>query len=70
MFGLTVVARGGLWVLEDDDHGEVAAFASRGEALQAAGEHEARVGDEPRYVLIQDDAGEWDDAIIDPPTLN
>ena len=70
MFGLTVVAKRGLWVLEEDDRGEVGAFGSRAEALQAAGDYEARVGEEVRHVLIQEEAGEWEEALVETPQLN
>ncbi len=69
MLDLTVVARGGRWVLLDDDEGEVGAFDSRAEALTAAGDYEARV-EEPRHVLIQEHAGEWEEAVVEPPALH
>ena len=64
MLDLTVVARQGVWVLEDDE-GELGSFATRAEALAAAGEF-VRVEDEPRVVLICDDAGEWDETLVEP----
>lgn len=70
MFDLTVVAKGGRWVLVDDEQGEVGDFASRAEALTAAGDYEACVGEEPRYVLVQEYAGEWEEAFIEPPALH
>jgi hypothetical protein len=70
MFDLSVVAKGGRWVLVDDDAGELGDFASRAEALRAAGDYEARVGDEIRHVLIQDDAGEWEEALVEPAALH
>ncbi|MDB5449194.1 MAG: hypothetical protein JWQ52_322 [Phenylobacterium sp.] len=69
MLDLTVVARGGRWVLLDDDEGEVGAFDSRAEALTAAGDYEACV-EEPRHVLIQEHAGEWEEAVVEPPALH
>jgi hypothetical protein len=69
MLDLTVVARGGRWVLLDDDEGEVGAFASRAEALTAAGDYEACF-EEPRHVLIQEHAGEWEEAVVEPPGLH
>jgi hypothetical protein len=69
MFDLTVVAKGGRWVLVDDRAGELGDFASRADALRAAGDYEAAIGDETRYVLIQED-GEWDEAVIHPPLLH
>ena len=70
MFDLTVVAKRGRWVLIDDEAGELGEFASRAEALQAAGEHEARVAAEVRYVLIQEEPGEWDEAVVETPELH
>ena len=36
------------------------------EALSAAGEF-AVLDQEPRHVLILDDGGEWDEAVVGPP---
>ena len=69
VFELTVVAAAGRWLLIDDDEGEVGDFASQAEALAAAREYQTYVDDEPRHVLIQDHAGEWDEAVVDPPPL-
>lgn len=65
MFDLTIVAVGGLWLLEDDQEGKLGAYASRAEALAAAGDF-ARVDDEPRIVLVQDQSGEWDETVVEP----
>lgn len=70
MFDLTVVAKGGLWVLMDDEDGELGSFASQAEALQAAGDYGAQLHDEPRHVLIQEEVGEWEEAVIEPPALH
>jgi hypothetical protein len=70
MFDLTVVAKAGRWVLVDDAAGELGDFASRAEALRAAGDYEVTVSAEPRHVLIQDDEGEWDEAFVEPPRLH
>jgi len=70
MFDLTVVAKGGRWVLMDESVGEVGDFASQADALQAAGDYEASVGDEVRYVLIQEEAGEWEEAFVRTPQLH
>jgi hypothetical protein len=69
MFDLTVVAKGGRWVLVDDEAGELGDFASRADALRAAGDYEAAIGDEARHVLIQE-AGEWEEAVVEPPRLH
>lgn len=65
MSDLTVVACGPQWVLQDDEGGELGRFGSRAEALAAARDH-ARVAEEPRVVLICDDSGEWDEALVEP----
>ena len=70
MFDLTVVALGGLWLLLDDDEGQVGAFGSQAEALRAAGDYAYEIDPEPRHVLIQEYAGEWDEAVVEPPALN
>ena len=69
MFDLTVVLQGGHWVLQDDETGELGRFATRAEALAAAGDY-ARVDEEPRVVLICDDVGEWDETVVEPTILN
>jgi len=70
MFDLTVVALGGLWLLLDDEEGQVGAFGSQAEALKAAGDYACEIDPEPRHVLIQEYAGEWDEAVVDPPAFN
>ena len=69
MFDLTVVAQGGLWVLVDDEEGELGTFATQAEALAAAGDY-ARVDFEPRHVLIQEEEGDWDETVVEPPLLH
>jgi hypothetical protein len=69
MFDLSVVAAGGRWLLVDEAEGEIGAFDSREEALSAASAC-AVLDQEPRHVLIQDDGGEWDEAVVEPPVLN
>lgn len=70
MFDLTVVARGGRWLLVDDLAGELGDFASRADALDAAGTYEWCPYDECRYVLIQEESGEWDEALVEAPRLH
>jgi hypothetical protein len=65
MFDLTVVAKGGRWILEDEEGDALGDYASRAEALAAAREY-VRVAEEPRVVLICDDAGEWDEDVVEP----
>lgn len=69
MFDLTVVSQGGLWLLVDDEAGELGSFASRAEALQAAGDY-APARAELRHVLILEPTGEWQEAVIEPPTCH
>lgn len=69
MFDLSVVAFDGRWLLVDEAEGELGEFASKAEALKAAGDFAVLDG-EPRHVLIQDDVGEWDEAIIAPPRVH
>ena len=69
MFDLSVVATGGVWLLVDEAEGELGEFATRDEALKAAGDF-AVLDREPRHVLIQDAAGEWEEAVVDPPLLH
>ena len=70
MSDLSVVARGGQWiVLDDEDDAELGAYSSQADALQAAGDF-ARVDQEPRHVLIQDPAGDWDEELVEPPSLH
>jgi hypothetical protein len=69
MFDLSVMAAGGRWVLVDELEGELGAFDTREEALSAAGAC-AVLDREPRHVLVQDDEGEWDEEVVQPPRLN
>ena len=69
MTELTLVARQGLWMLVDEDDAELGAYGSKAEALEAAGDY-ARVDQEPRHVLIQDSLGDWDEEVIEPPSLH
>jgi hypothetical protein len=70
MFDLTVVARSGRWLLVDDEAGELGAFASRADALRAAGAYEAFPGDDYRHVLVHEDTGEWEELLVEIPRLN
>lgn len=69
MFDLSVVACAGRWLLVDEREGELGEFATRDEALKAAGDF-AVLDKETRYVLIQDDVGEWDETVIEPPRMH
>jgi hypothetical protein len=69
MFDLSVVAAGGRWLLVDESEGELGAYGTREEALEAAGAC-AVLDREPRHVLIQDDIGEWQEEVVEPPRLN
>lgn len=69
MFDLSVVALGGRWVLQDDEGGELGRYDSRAEALAAARDL-ARVDEESRVVLVCDDDGEWDEAVVEPALLH
>jgi hypothetical protein len=66
MFDLSVVAFDGRWLLLDEAEGELGEFATKAEALKAAGDF-AVIDREPRHVLIQDDVGEWDETVVEPP---
>jgi hypothetical protein len=70
MSDMTVVARGGQWVvLDDEDDAELGSYGSQAEALKAAGDF-ARVDQEPRHVLIQDGIGDWEEELVEPPALH
>lgn len=69
MSDLLLFARNGRWVLFDEESGELGAFASRAEALRAAGDYEARVGDEFRFVLVQE-GDEWEEAVVEIPRFH
>jgi hypothetical protein len=69
MFDLSVVAYDGRWLLVDEAEGALGEFATQAEALKAAGDF-AVLDREPRHVLIQDDVGEWDEQVVEPPLLH
>lgn len=69
MFDLSVVAFDGRWILLDESEGELGHFATKAEALKAASDF-AILDREARHVLIQDDVGEWDETIVEPPQLH
>jgi len=69
MFDLSVVAFDGRWLLVDEAEGELGEYATRDEALRAAGAF-ATLDREPRHVLIQDDVGEWEEAVVEPPPMH
>ncbi len=69
MFDLSVVAFDGRWILLDETEGELGDFATRHEALKAASDF-AVLDREPRHVLIQDDVGEWDETVVEPPQMH
>ena len=69
MFDLSVMAVGGIWVLVDEAEGELGAYESKAAALKAAGDF-AVADKEPRFVLIQDDVGEWEETVVEPPALH
>ena len=69
MFDLSVVAVDGRWVLVDEAEGLLGDFETRAEALQAAGDF-AVADQELRHVLILDDGGEWDEAVVLPTALH
>ena len=69
MFDLSVVAVDGRWVLVDEAEGLLGNFGTKAEALQAAGDF-AVADKESRHVLILDDGGEWDEAVVPPTSLH
>jgi hypothetical protein len=69
MFDLSVMACDGRWLLVDEAEGALGEFATKAEALKAAGDF-AVLDREPRHVLIQDDVGEWDETVVEPPLLH
>ena len=69
MFDLSVVAVDGRWVLVDEAEGLLGDFDTQAEALQAAGDF-AVADQEMRHVLILDDGGEWDEAVVPPTSLH
>jgi hypothetical protein len=70
MFELIVLAKGGRWVLIDEEAGELGAYASRAEALRAASCYDSYVGQEFRYVLIREEHGEWEETVVEIPRLH
>jgi len=69
MFDLSVVALDGRWVLVDEAEGLLGHFDTQAEALKAAGDF-AVADQEMRHVLILDDGGEWDEAVVPPTALH
>ena len=69
MFDLSVVAIDGRCMLVDEAEGLLGAFDTQAEALQAAGDF-AVADQELRHVLILDDGGEWDEAVVPPTSLH
>jgi hypothetical protein len=69
MFDLSVVAFDGRWILLDEAEGELGEFATKDEALTAAGAF-AVLDQEPRHVLIQDDVGDWEETVVEPPRMH
>jgi hypothetical protein len=69
MFDLSVVASDGRWLLVDESEGELGEYDTCDEALKAAGDF-AVLDREPRHVLIQDAAGEWQEAVVGPPQFH
>jgi len=66
MFDFTVCPKRGAWLLQDDQAGNLGAYATRDEALAAAAEW-MRLIERPWPVLICDADGEWRDQTV-PPT--
>ena len=50
--------------------GDLGAFPPRAEALRAAGCYDAYVGEEYRYVLIREEHGEWEEAVVEIERLH
>jgi hypothetical protein len=69
MFALSVVAVDGRWMLLDEVEGLLGAYDTQAEALNAAGDF-AVADQEARHVLIMDDGGEWDEALVRPTSLH
>ena len=69
MFDLSVVAFDGRWLLLDEAEGELGEYATKDEALRAAGAF-AVLDREPRHVLIQDDVGDWEETVVEPPPMH
>ena len=69
MFDFTVSAKRAAWLLEDDQAGELGAYATRDEALAAAGEW-MRLIDRPWPVLVCDADGDWHEMIVQPTAVH
>jgi hypothetical protein len=69
MFDFTVRDRGNHWVLQDAEAGDLGEYDSRDEALAAAGDW-VRLIDAPWPVLVCDNDGEWDVAVVEPTPLH
>jgi hypothetical protein len=69
MFDLSVVAFDGRWLLVDEAEGELGEFATKAEALKAAGDF-AVLDQEARHVLIRDDVGDWEETVVEPPSFH
>jgi hypothetical protein len=69
MFDFTVRDRGGCWVLQDAECGDLGEYESRDEALAAAGEW-VRLIEGPWPVLVCDQEGEWDVAMVEPSSFH
>jgi hypothetical protein len=69
MFDFTVRDRGGRWVLQDVECGDLGEYESRDEALAAAGDW-VRLIDTPWPVLVCDNDGEWDVAVVEPTQVH
>jgi hypothetical protein len=69
MFDFTVRERRGAWLLEDADCGDLGAYATRDEALAAAGDW-MRLIEQPWPVLICDADGEWRETLVEPTRLH
>jgi hypothetical protein len=63
------VAFDGRWILVDEAEGELGEFATKDEALKAAGAF-AVLDREVRHVLIQDDVGDWEETVVEPPQMH
>ena len=69
MFDFTVRDRGGHWVLQDAECGDLGEYESRDEALAAAGDW-VRLIDAPWPVLVCDSDGEWGVEVVTPTPVH
>lgn len=69
MFDFTVCAKRNAWLLEDDQLGELGAYATRDDALAAASEW-VRLIEQPRSVLVCDADGEWREQVVQPTAVH